>query len=114
MTAGFSTDSTDDAIQSDIVAVGYGAPTGRSEMLTPGSEISLQATTACCTGDYVRNQNGAAVIAPITSGSATQPGSSAAASPTTHASPLSRETIRAISCGIRTLLCIWSRSTAPL
>jgi hypothetical protein len=70
MTAGFPTDSTDNAIQSDIVAVGYGAPTGLSRTLAPGSEISLQATTACCTGDYVRNQNGAAVIAPITSSSA--------------------------------------------
>ena len=72
MTAGFPTDSADSAIQSDIVAVGYGAATGLSGTLTPGSEISLQATTACCTGDYVRNQNGAAVIAPITSGSADQ------------------------------------------
>jgi non-reducing end alpha-L-arabinofuranosidase len=72
MTAGFPTDSTDNTIQSDIVAVGYGAPTGRSGTLTPGSEISLQATTACCTGDYVRSQNGAAVIAPITSSSAEQ------------------------------------------
>jgi hypothetical protein len=72
MTAGFPTDSADNAIQSNIVAVGYGAPTGLSGTLTPGSEISLQATTACCSGDYVRNQNGAAVIAPITSSSAEQ------------------------------------------
>jgi len=55
MTAGFPTGSTDNAIQSNIVAVGYGAPTGLSGTLTPGSKISLQATTACCTGDYVRN-----------------------------------------------------------
>jgi hypothetical protein len=67
MTAGFPSDSADYAIQSNIVAVGYGAPTGLSGSLTPGSEISLQATTACCTGDYVRNQAGTAVIAPITS-----------------------------------------------
>jgi hypothetical protein len=72
MTAGFPTDSADSAIQSNIVAVGYGAPTGLSGTLAPGSEISLQATTACCTGDYVRNQNGAAVIAPITPGSTEQ------------------------------------------
>jgi non-reducing end alpha-L-arabinofuranosidase len=70
MTAGFPTDSADNAVQSNIVAVGYGAPTGLSGTLTPGSEISLQATTACCRGDYVCNQNGAAVIAPITSHSA--------------------------------------------
>ena len=66
MTAGFPTDSADNAVQSNIVAVGYGAPTGLSGTLTPGSEISLQATTACCTADYVRTQNGVAVIAPIT------------------------------------------------
>jgi hypothetical protein len=70
MTAGFPADTADNAIQSDIVAVGYGAPTGLSGTLIPGSEISLQATTACCTGDYIRNRNGAAVIAPITTGSA--------------------------------------------
>jgi non-reducing end alpha-L-arabinofuranosidase len=72
MTAGFPTDSADNAIQSNIVAVGYGAPTGLSGTLTPGAEISLQATTPCCTGDYVRNRNGTAVIAPVTSRSAEQ------------------------------------------
>jgi hypothetical protein len=72
MTTGFPADSADNAVQSNIVAVGYGAPTGLSGTLTPGSEISLEATTPCCTGDYVRNQNGAAVIAPITSSSVEQ------------------------------------------
>jgi non-reducing end alpha-L-arabinofuranosidase len=72
MTAGFPTDSADSAVQSNIVAVGYGAPTGLAGTLTPGSEISLRATTACCTGDYIRNRNGAAVIAPVTPGSAEQ------------------------------------------
>ncbi|WP_199754350.1 alpha-L-arabinofuranosidase B [Dyella dinghuensis] len=72
MTAGFPTDSADNAVQSSIVAVGYGARTGLSGVLTPGAEISLRATTACCTGDYVRNQNGAAMITPITSNSAEQ------------------------------------------
>src|SRR5580693_2456404 len=72
MTAGFPADSADNAIQSDIAAVGYGAATGLSGTLAPGSEISLQATTACCTGDYVSNRNGSVVIAPITSGSTEQ------------------------------------------
>jgi non-reducing end alpha-L-arabinofuranosidase len=72
MISGFPADSAENAIQSNIVAVGYGAPTGLSGTLAPGSEISLQATTACCTGDYIRNRNGAAVIAPITSRSAEQ------------------------------------------
>jgi hypothetical protein len=70
--AGFPIDSADDAIQSNIVDVGYGAPTGLVGTLAPGSEISLQATTACCTGDYICNHNGVAVIAPITSSSAEQ------------------------------------------
>ncbi len=72
MTAGFPSDRADDAIQANVVAVGYGAPTGLTATLMPGSEISLQATTACCTGDYVRHQNGGAVIGPITSSSAAQ------------------------------------------
>jgi non-reducing end alpha-L-arabinofuranosidase len=72
MTAGFPTDSTENAVQSNIVAAGYGAPTGKSGTLEPGSEISLQATTACCTGDYIRNKNGTVVIAPVTSSSAEQ------------------------------------------
>ncbi|MCC8960971.1 AbfB domain-containing protein [Bradyrhizobium sp. Pear76] len=72
MTSGFPTDSADNAVQSNIVAAGYGAPTGLSGTLAPGSEISLQATTACCTADYIRNQNGAVGIAPITSRSAAQ------------------------------------------
>src|SRR5580700_1007513 len=72
MTAGYPADSADDAIQSNIVAAGYGAPTGVSGTLTPGSEISLRATTSCCTGDYVRNQNSAAVITPITPSSSEQ------------------------------------------
>ncbi|MBR0896292.1 AbfB domain-containing protein [Bradyrhizobium tropiciagri] len=72
MTSGFPADSADNAVQSDIVAAGYGAPTGLSGTMAPGSEISLQATTACCTADYVRNQNGAAVIAPITARSTAQ------------------------------------------
>ncbi|MEW6632243.1 MAG: alpha-L-arabinofuranosidase B, partial [Pseudomonadota bacterium] len=66
MTASLPTDSADDAVQADIVAVGYGAPTGVSGTLAPGSEVSLRATTACCTGDFVRDANGAAVISPIT------------------------------------------------
>jgi hypothetical protein len=72
MTSGFPNDGADSQIQSDIVAVGYGAPSDVSGSLKAGSEISLQATTPCGTGDYIRNQNGAAVIAPITSGSSKQ------------------------------------------
>lgn len=72
MTAGFPTDGAENAVQANIVAAGYGAPTGLSGTLAAGSEISLQATTACCTGDYISNANGVAVIAPITSASSEQ------------------------------------------
>ena len=72
MTSGFPTDSADSEVQSNIVAVGYGAPSDLTGSLKAGSEISLQATTPCCTGDYIRNQNGTAVIAPITSASPRQ------------------------------------------
>jgi non-reducing end alpha-L-arabinofuranosidase len=73
MTAGFPTDTTDNVVQSNIVAVGYGAASSvTSGSLTAGSAISLQATTACCTADYLRNQSGTAAIAAITSASAAQ------------------------------------------
>ncbi|MFR9794743.1 alpha-L-arabinofuranosidase B [Streptomyces sp. MS06] len=71
MTAGIPSDAADDAVQADIVAAGYGGPTGSTGTLAPGSEISLRATTPCCTGDYLRHQDDAAVISPITSGSST-------------------------------------------
>ncbi|WP_129312089.1 alpha-L-arabinofuranosidase B [Streptomyces sp. L2] len=69
MTSGIPTDAADDAVQANIVSAGYGGPTGTTGTLNPGSEISLRATTSCCTGDYVRHQNDAAVISPVTSGS---------------------------------------------
>ena len=118
MTSGYPTDSAENAVQANIVAVGYGAPTGLSGTLAPGSEISLQAATACCTGDYVRNRNGAAVIAPITSGSAEQDKGDATwivrrGLADNSCVSFNRETIRATSCGIRTPLYMCSRSTAP-
>ncbi|MGW5280193.1 alpha-L-arabinofuranosidase B [Streptomyces collinus] len=69
MTSGIPTDAADDAVQADIVSAGYGGPTGSTGTLSPGSEISLRATTACCTTDYLRHQADAAVISPVTSGS---------------------------------------------
>ena len=121
MTAGFPSDSADNAVQSHSVLfpVGYGEPAGLSGTLTPGSEISLQATTACCAGDYVRNQNGAAVIAPITSGSAEQDKGDSTwivrrGLADGSCVSLKSETIRATSCDIRTFLCVCSRSTALL
>ncbi len=92
MTFGMPTDAADDSVQANIVSVGYGGATGSTGSLTAGSEISLRATTSCCTTDYIRHQNNAAVISAITSSSstlnkATPPGSSAGASPTAPATP---------------------------
>ena len=72
MTAGLAPDAADDAVQANIVRVGYGGPTGRHGTLTPGSEIALRATTACCTADYLRNQTGTVALSPISPGSPVQ------------------------------------------
>ncbi|MEU9383671.1 AbfB domain-containing protein [Streptomyces sp. NPDC048279] len=69
MTSGIPTDAADDAVQSDIVSVGYGGATGSSGTLSPGSEISLKATTSCCTTDCLRHQADAAVLPAVTASS---------------------------------------------
>ncbi|MFI6151776.1 alpha-L-arabinofuranosidase B [Kitasatospora sp. NPDC051170] len=57
MTSGYPSDATENAVQADITAAGYSsAPTG-SGSLTPGSAVSLRATTACCTSDYLRHDD---------------------------------------------------------
>ncbi len=72
MTAGYPTDAADAAVQADITAVGYGGSDGvPGGSVTPGSAISLQATTPCCTTDYIRHQNGDAIISPIDASSST-------------------------------------------
>jgi hypothetical protein len=72
MTSGYPTDAADNAVQANIVAAGYGGSGGVSDgSLTAGSAVSLRATTSCCTGDYLRHQNGDAVISAITSSSST-------------------------------------------
>src|SRR5206468_1589731 len=50
MTAGLPSDATENAIQTNIVSVGYGGPSPvPAGTLSPGSTLSLRATTACCT-----------------------------------------------------------------
>jgi hypothetical protein len=70
MVKGYPTDATDAAVQANIAAAGYttGAP---STPFTPGARISLQATTSCCTGDYIRHDDADAkvVISPVDSSS---------------------------------------------
>lgn len=68
MTAGLPSDAADDAVQANIVSVGYGGPTGMSGTLRPGSEISLRALSPCCANFFLSHQDSAsnaAIIAPI-------------------------------------------------
>ncbi|WP_369794675.1 AbfB domain-containing protein [Kutzneria sp. 744] len=55
-------------MQANIVSAGYGGSNGvPGGSLTPGSSISLRATTACCTTRYLRHANGDAVTSVISS-----------------------------------------------
>jgi len=67
MVKGYPSDATDAAIQANVAAADYRT----TVPFTPGAKVSLQATTACCTGDYLRHDTGddKVVIAPVTSGS---------------------------------------------
>ncbi|WP_410573815.1 alpha-L-arabinofuranosidase B [Amycolatopsis sp. cmx-4-61] len=68
MTSGYPSDATENAVQANITAAGYttgSAGTG----LTPGSTVSLQATTGCCTDRYIHHNGSAVDIGVITSGS---------------------------------------------
>jgi hypothetical protein len=70
MTAGLPSDATENSVQANIVSVGYGAPSPvAGGTLTPGSTISLRATTACCTTRYIRHQAGNAVTSVISAAS---------------------------------------------
>ena len=72
MTAGLPSEATDAAVQAGIVAAGYAAHPASSSPAV-GSRISLNATTACCTGDYLTHDAGdtKVVISPVTSASST-------------------------------------------
>ncbi|MFD4554931.1 alpha-L-arabinofuranosidase B [Streptomyces sp. NPDC058469] len=72
LTSGFPTEATENAVQANITSVGYTAPAA-SNALAPGSRISLQATTACCTTDYIKHNDSDnyTVIANVSSSSST-------------------------------------------
>jgi hypothetical protein len=53
MTSGYPSAATEAAVQSNITSVGYANYTLPSNPFTTGKDISLQATTPCCTGDYL-------------------------------------------------------------
>ncbi|MEU6408847.1 alpha-L-arabinofuranosidase B [Microbispora sp. NPDC046933] len=73
MTSGYPSDATENAVQANIVAAGYATSTGgvQNGTLTPGSAISLRATTSGYTDRYIRHQNDNAVTSVITSSSST-------------------------------------------
>ncbi|MFJ5885581.1 alpha-L-arabinofuranosidase B [Kitasatospora cineracea] len=54
MTSGYPSDATDNAVQANLNAVNYRTSAVTSSNLAVGSRVSLKATTACCTGDYLR------------------------------------------------------------
>jgi hypothetical protein len=75
MTSGYPSDATENAVQANINSVGYSTSSssgsGSTGSLTAGSRISLQATTACCTADYIKHDDSDSkvVIAGVSSSS---------------------------------------------
>ena len=69
MTSGYPTDATENAVQANVVAAGYGAGGGGGGGLTPGSSVSLRATTACCTTRYITHSGSSVVTSVVTSSS---------------------------------------------
>jgi hypothetical protein len=69
MTSGYPSDATENAVQASITAASYQPYTFSA--LAPGTRLSLRATTACCTGDYIRHDDNDSkvIISPITSSS---------------------------------------------
>jgi hypothetical protein len=67
MTSGYPSDATENSVQANIVAAGYSSPASVGP--APGARVSLQATTACCTGDYLKHSDSDSTvgISPITS-----------------------------------------------
>ncbi|GAB2846966.1 alpha-L-arabinofuranosidase B [Lentzea nigeriaca] len=58
MTSGYPSDATENAVQANITAAGYSSGSTSTGSLTPGSRISLRATTApCCTSHYLRHND---------------------------------------------------------
>jgi hypothetical protein len=70
MTSGYPTDATENAVQANIVAAGYGPGSGNGGVpLTPGSTVSLRATTACCATRYITHSGADVLTSVITSSS---------------------------------------------
>jgi hypothetical protein len=70
MTSGYPSDATENSVQANIVAAGYAPGSGGGTVLTPGSAISLRATTSCCTTRYI-SHSGSSVATAVVSASST-------------------------------------------
>ncbi|MBE8522477.1 AbfB domain-containing protein [Amycolatopsis sp. H6(2020)] len=68
MTSGYPSDATENAVQANITAAGYATSTAGTG-LTPGTSVSLRATTACCTDRYIHHTGSTVDTAVIGSGS---------------------------------------------
>ncbi|HET9170548.1 MAG TPA: alpha-L-arabinofuranosidase B [Actinospica sp.] len=68
MVKGYPSDATDAAVQANITAAGYSTA---ATPFTAGARMSLQATTSCCTSDYLQHDasDDKVVIAAVTSSS---------------------------------------------
>ncbi|HUN32776.1 MAG TPA: alpha-L-arabinofuranosidase B [Trebonia sp.] len=70
LTSGYPSASTEAAVQANIVAAGYAAYSTGTPFVA-GATVSIQATTPCCTGDYLSQDSGSddVGITAVTSGS---------------------------------------------
>ncbi|MEV0400125.1 alpha-L-arabinofuranosidase B [Actinoallomurus sp. NPDC050550] len=71
MTSGYPSDATENSVQASITAAGYATSSGGGAggSLTPGSSISLRATTSGYTDRYVRHYDDKAITSVINSSS---------------------------------------------
>jgi hypothetical protein len=70
MTSGYPSDATENAVQANITAAGYSTGSGSGgNGLTPGSTVSLRATTACCTDRFIHHTGSTVDTAVVDSGS---------------------------------------------
>jgi hypothetical protein len=68
MTSGYPSDATENAVHANIVAAGY-STSGSNTGPAVGSNISLRATTACCTTRYISHAGATVSTQVITSSS---------------------------------------------
>ncbi|WP_238007370.1 alpha-L-arabinofuranosidase B [Dactylosporangium sp. AC04546] len=69
MTSGYPSDATENSVQANITAAGYAPGSSGNGLLTPGTNISLRATTACCATRYITHSGATVSTAVVTSSS---------------------------------------------